>query len=187
MRRGFGNVVFCATQERFELLEAKLKRGFPHYLIEIPTKQIDHCKYLLCRYNIAKSRVARDSKRKPVLDAKCERYASGLSLPVAIDDEEKFAMLRKWARHTVVLIEGEISLELGVRVIAFSEEDEAMLMSIKKQTGSDLQIDRSDRPYRRCPKYVSQIGRFIESAIEEPDWRGSGLNYDNLLKEIWFA
>ena len=177
-RRGFDNFVFCNTHSQFPLLDSKLERGFPHYLIEIPVTQLDGRQYLLCRLNIARSRTFR-------VDTACEDYHDNLRLPVARTDEQKVAMLKTWWRRKdcarEVLVEQQIDLTSDVRLIVFSEEDSAELTMIARQVGFEARIVHG-RLYRRCPLYAAAIKEITKKLLIHPEWRGYCLDYDNLSK-----
>jgi hypothetical protein len=156
--RGFENFVFCAASKWFPLIESKLDRGFPHFLVDIPVDSIDANQLYLCRYNIAKSRVFRSAKKEPAIDIACEEYVPGLKLPVAHTAQQKKAMLAtrlsQKSRSREVIVSGSIEITSGARLIAFSNEDKEELERIARCVNFETQVEVSEKSYVRCSYYV---------------------------------
>ncbi len=180
--RGFADVVFCTTAPMSELLKAKLKHGFPHYLIEIPTHLLQGKATYLCRYNIARSRYYRGAKREPSCDPDCEFYVKDFRLPVARTDDQKRIMLQKWSNGRVleILVESRVDFDRYVKLIAFSKEDQSLLGTIAKRLEFQVEIELAEFSYVRCAKCAVDVGTSIESALADHRWKGNGLDYDSL-------
>ena len=182
-RRGFQDFVFFGVSPEIKLLKAKLERGFPHYLIEVPTSQIAQRTFFLSKRNIAKSRNFRGAKQEPIIDRTCESYWGNLLLPVAGSDQQKRAMLHKF-RDVEVMVEGRIDLRSGVRLLAFSREDQSALESISRTVGSAFRVVlQPDEKYVRHPKHVEEIEQFIKTALADRNWRGDQLDFDDLKRQ----
>jgi hypothetical protein len=174
--------VFCATKPKLPLLDAKLKHGFPHYLIELPARILARKTYYLCRYNIARTRRYRGAKQEPKLDQKYECYSEPFRLPVANTDDRKRAMLQRWSRRQPldVLVKSHICLGTDVRLIAFSGEDRSCLHKVARALRIEVEIVLQDHAsYARCPRCVAEVNASIDRALEDARWKGDGLDYDS--------
>ena len=93
LKRGFEEYVHLTIEQYPNILRAKLSRGFPHFKISISASVIDATEYHLCRFNIAKTRYLKGGKKAPQESPENGRYYNNKRLPIAVNSEEKEALL----------------------------------------------------------------------------------------------
>lgn len=184
--RGFGDSAFLTLHAEPNILLAKLRAGFPHINIRVPSYVVDSLSYSLCRYNIAKTRVLRrnGSPGRPESPGS-GRYYEGRQIPTARSDAEKKELLNiHLALGTMieVIAHEDISLPDNTEIEVYSLEDLSVANHIATTFGLDWAVALKDPPciYRANPTYMENVRYFISKALELPEWRGNGLEFDRV-------
>src|SRR5882672_2917564 len=110
--RGFDRYVHLTLDAHPPILQAKLAKGFPHFEIGIPAQAVEQRDYLLCRFNIAKTRYFRGARQAPEESAQNGKYYGDFCLPVARTEMERGDLFAaNYGRRMIeVLVEDEIPL-----------------------------------------------------------------------------
>jgi hypothetical protein len=182
-QRGFSNYVHLSLAKHPPILRAKLTAGFPHFEIRIPATHVETLKFHLCRYNIAKSRNPKTGRRPAPEGRASGRYYGEKHLPTAETVTEcKDLLVANLGRNMIeVLVPTSIALTADTELIFFSEIDRDLakkfLYSMKLRWQLRLAQNLS---YTPAARYVARIERFLEQAIIDPEWRGDGVDFDNV-------
>lgn len=181
--RGFGNYVHLSTETSPEILQAKLRAGFPHVEIRIPSLSVERVNYHLCRFNVAMTRyLKRDGKLGSTESPANGVYHGDQQIPTAQTTQEKHDLLRlrPAGKMIEVLVLRELLLNQQNTVVCFSEEDQTQVKMISEHTNSLLKVELRDPDsvYNRKSECVRLVEEFIELALRDPDWRGNGLEFD---------
>ncbi len=183
--RGFKDYAFLTIEKFPQILNAKLKAGFPHIAISVPVSDVEATNYSLCRYNIARTRILRRGNLpgRPEGDGNGQYYREQ-QVPVAFDEVERKALLKKHLNVNMieVLVPDKINLSDRVRIVTFSPEDKVLAKSVLRRNGRTWPVDviEPTGPYNRKATYVASVKAFIERCFAEPAWKGSGLDFDRL-------
>lgn len=183
--RGFGEYAFLTLEQNPRIVRAKLAAGFPHIGISVPAEAIDCTTYSLCRFNVAMTRYLRrhDSLGFPE-SATNGRYYGDQQIPVARTVADKRAMLKKHYPKTMieVLIHGDLPLPDTTNVICYSPIDAGIAASVLRHLNAPWEITLSTPPgdYPRRADHGDAVQQFIESALDDPAWRGNGLEFDRV-------
>jgi hypothetical protein len=183
-RRGFSDYVHLTLDAHPPILRAKLARGFPHFEVAIPAPHFAGLEYLLCRFNIAKTRYFRGAKREPPECDKNGHYYEEMRLPVAMTEAEREALLRlNYGQQMIeVLVRDQMPLGEGTSFRFFSHEDLAsatqVLQAVDIATYA-LQIDEQLQ-YSPSPNYRQAVAQALARAVSDPAWLGSGLEFDRV-------
>ena len=184
--RGFGSYAHMTLDRRPRILKAELCAGFPHIALSVPVTAIEARPFSLCRFNVAMTRYLKRGKKRGVPESKTNgRYYLGHQIPIARTDEDKMSML---AMHLPlgtmieVLIHGDLKLPDDTIVLCYSEDDLSTARGVLTQLQTPWQIELSPPPgeYPRSPIYSKSVDDFIAQAIQDPEWRGNGLEFDRL-------
>ncbi|HEX6995936.1 MAG TPA: hypothetical protein VF339_17525 [Gammaproteobacteria bacterium] len=186
VNRGFEYYVHMTLHEYPRIARSKLAAGFPHIRIEVPSVAVDRRRFDLCRYNIAMTRYLRRGGSPGFPESSTNgRYYAAQQVPTARTDADKAAMLRKYlGTDTVieVLVEEEMPLPDETTVSCFSREDEWIAREVVEALDAPWNVVRTepDGPYPRDAFYANEVGTFLDRAIQNPQWRGSGLEFDRV-------
>ncbi|WP_323794690.1 hypothetical protein [Nisaea sp.] len=184
--RGFGDYAFLTLSKHPRIVMAKLKGGFPHVAINVPVGAFNGHAFDLCRYNVAMARRTPSSPTGGFLESETNgRYYEDKSLPIAREDADKSALLKRhYPLGTMieVLVVDELQLPEQTTVSCYSEDDFKIVKNILEKLNVLWSIRLVSPPgeYNRKLKYVNEIQLFIEKAIDDPIWRGNGLEYDKV-------
>lgn len=183
--RGFESFVHLTTDEFPPILRAKLGAGFPHAAIVIPSKVVERGAFDLCRFNIAMTRcLRRGSSTGHPENAANGRYYEGFQIPIARSDSEKRSLLAaNLGKNMIeVLVRARLELPSEVAVHCFSEEDRDMVQCVmaRLETNWVPVLAKAQCKYRRRDEYVQKVERFVARALEEPTWKGDGLEFDKV-------
>lgn len=186
IQRGFGEHGFLTLDSHPRILAAKLGAGFPHIGILVPSAVIEGQKFALCRYNVAMTRYLR-RLGKPGFEASATngRYYDARQIPIALEDADKAAMLKKYvASDTMmeVLMYDEVTLPTETKVIVYSRADVTIAEKVLGVLDVQWSIVLTDAPgeYHRRQDYAAAVSDFIDKALADPDWRGDGLEFDRV-------
>lgn len=186
IKRGFGNYAFLTLQKDPRILKAKLNGGFPHIEFLIPIQSFNGTEFDLCRYNVAKSRRTTDSPLGGFrLDGTNGKYYGDMKLPVARSDEDKKALLNKHypaGQMIEVLVPHEYALPNDTCIACYHQDDYDTVLEIKNQLGFlwDVSLRMPPGPYQRKQEYVEAVNNFIQTALNDDTWKGSGLEFDRV-------
>lgn len=183
--RGFKDYAFLTIDTYPRILNAKLNAGFPHVAISVPAAEVEKTEYSLCRYNIARTRVL----KKGNLPGRPEgngngRYYNTQQVPVANSDEDRIALLDKHLGVNMieVLVPGKLWLNHNSRILVYSKKDykiaKNILLRCKRDWGVEL-VEPSG-PYNRRDDYGASIIEFVNRCLEDPNWKGNGLDFDRV-------
>lgn len=183
-QRGFSRYVHLTPEAHPPILRAKLSRGFPHFEVAVPAEQLEQLGYLLCRFNIAKTRYFRGAKTEPPESDKNGRYYEGMRLPVAKTAHERRLMLQlNYGKCMIeVLVADLLPLGHGVSFRFFDEGDLATAKDVLARldvSAYDLQMDKQMK-YKPAPKHQRDVRDALARAVEDARWRGNGLDFDKL-------
>lgn len=182
--RGFDHYIHMSLEECPPILQAKLKAGFPHFEIMIPAFEIDAVEHHLCRFNIAKTRYFKGAKQQPDESSKNGRYYGDMALPIAVTDDERRLLLEKNLGEQMieVLISDRLILPDNAVYGFFSQQDMDIANDIAGRLSADLDVVLIDRDvtYNRNENYSQRVSEFLENAMSEPNWKGNGLEFDNV-------
>jgi len=183
--RGFGEYAFLTLDPKPRILSAKLSAGFPHLAIAVPVNAIESSEYRLCRYNVAMTRyLRRDGKSGHEESESNGRYYCRHQIPIAKSEAEKRSLLEKHLHKTMieVLICGDLPLPDTTEVRCFSEPDLLLVKKVLRASGAAWKHEEISPPenYPRNASYAKSVEQFIDEALENPSWRGNGLEFDRV-------
>lgn len=184
-KRGFERYAFLTLDASPRIVKAKLAGGFPHIAIIVPASAIESQTFDLCRFNVAMTRrLRRDGKEGwPESDTN-GRYYNGKQVPIARRNSDKIAMLGEHLNQTMieVLVNDHLALPNDTRIVAYHQDDFAIVNRVIRETGSPWHTDlvRAPGPYPRKDAHARSVVEFIDRALHEPDWRGNGLEFDRV-------
>jgi hypothetical protein len=183
--RGFGDYAFLTIDTTPRILDAKLRAGFPHIGISIPSEAIDQCDYRLCRYNVAMTRyLKRGSNNGFPENSSNGRYYDDHQIPVAKLPSDKRALLKKHLGRSMieVLIKGDLPLPIGTVIDVYRNADKVLVGSILQQLDVKWSIEIKQPPsvYSTNVSYDNSVERFVDRALRDAEWRGDGLEFDRV-------
>jgi hypothetical protein len=183
--RGFGKYAFLTLERHPKILEAKLNGGFPHVDVIVPVEAFDSTIFDLCRFNVAMTRQLRRLGKSGFPESDTNgRYYEPHQIPVARVDNDKRAMLRKHYDQTMIelLMHHDLALSDDTRIQVYSEEDEALAKNVLASAQLCWNVELVDPPgaYPRSPAHAQAIDEFIQKALDDPNWRGNGLEFDKV-------
>jgi hypothetical protein len=183
-QRGFGQFVHLTLQSNPPILRAKLQAGFPHFEVSIPAQHFEGVEYLLCRFNIAKTRHFRGARRAPVESKQNGKYLRGLLLPVAqtFEEREQLLQLNLGKRMIEVLVREQLRLLRGVAFRFFHEEDLASAAHALTTLNVNTYTLEQDATVRYTPStsYRAAVRRALEAAVSDSSWLGEALEFDRV-------
>jgi hypothetical protein len=182
--RGFARYVHLTLDAHPPILRAKLAGGFPHFEVAIPAVEFDNFDYLLCRFNIAKTRYFRGARQEPPESEKNGRYYPGLRLPVAVSSRERQALLSRCYGHDMIelLVMDRIALCKGTTFRFFDKADLAFAQEVLKtlDVGAyDIEQDAA-LSYEPLPQYRAAVQAALKRALSDKTWLGDGLEFDRV-------
>ena len=184
--RGFGDYLHLTTHPFPPILAAKLAGGFPHVRLAIPTSLLESQEYDLCRFNVAMTRKLRRRGKPGFPESSTNgRYYGAMEIPIAREAADKTALLSHHAARgdmVEILIRDHFTLSPSIRVETFSRADYQLALRVVTQIRRTWQV-RFDEPtsaYPRSAQYASAVLAFAETALNRPDWRGDGLEFDRV-------
>lgn len=183
--RGFGRYAFLTLDPQPRILRAKLTAGFPHIAIAVPASTVDESTYSLCRFNVAMTRYLRRDGSPGFLESATNgRYYESHQIPVARSAADKAAMLKKHFGNTMieVLIHGDLILPNETVVHCYSAPDTAIARRVLREIGRPWKVEMARPPglYPRSERHARTVDDFIAQALADPNWRGNGLEFDDL-------
>lgn len=181
--RGFGGYVHLTLSPTPPILRAKLGAGFPHAGLRIPTSAIEQDHFDLCRFNVAMTRyLRRQGKPGHQVTPENGRYYGGMQIPIARSDRDRKNML-EFARNAGVMLEvlvaGRLPLPESVTVCCYSIEDEQRVSRIVAGTGVGWGTLTTSE-YTPNNAYRDAVDEFVAQAMNDPGWKGNGLEFDRL-------
>ena len=183
--RGFGNFVHLSTVAAPPILAAKLGSGFPHIGIELLPSDFPQAPYDLCRFNIAKTRYLRRGGKSGFAENDANgRYYGDLQIPIARSNQEKDRLLssREGDPMIEVLIDGCLDFSGAVIIRTYCETDQNAAKKVLTELGTEwtVQLHTPPNHYERDEAYGAKVDEFIALALSDPNWRGSGLEFDRV-------
>jgi hypothetical protein len=182
--RGFPNYVHLSLKAMPPILRAKLKAGFPHFEIKIPTAEIEKHEFHLSRFNIAKCRyLRRGAKQGPLESLRNGRYYGDMQLPIGATDEERGAILDANYPKTMVeiLIPDQLALPPTASFVLFSEAEYELAATLLEPFESSCQFTLLKDPgYVAKPGHLHAVTKFLNCAAQNPEWKGDGLDFDGV-------
>jgi hypothetical protein len=181
--RGFGNYIHLTTVNFPPILDAKLNGGFPHVCLSIPSADLGNVPYDLCRFNVAMSRYLRRDEK--VGSPECERngyYFDQKQIPIARTPEQQKALLERNKGSMIeVLREQDLYLTEHTSVSVFSASDREAVKEILDNFDCHWDVSLSNqRNYLPKEIYVEECQNFIAHSLENPLWKGNGLEFDKV-------
>jgi hypothetical protein len=183
--RGFGDYAFLTIDTTPRILDAKLKAGFPHIGISVPSGAIDECDYRLCRYNVAMTRYLKRGNNHGFPESSSNgRYYDNHQIPVALTPSDKRELLRKHLGKSMieVLINGDLPLPANTTIDVYRSVDQILVESILENLEIKWDVELKPPPsfYANNASYDASVKIFVEQALSDPDWRGDGLEFDRV-------
>jgi len=182
--RGFNDYIHLSIDPRPRILLAKLKSGFPHFEIDIPTSLIEKKEFHLCRFNIAKARYFVGAKQAPIESDKNGKYYGDRALPIAVSDEEKNNLIiHNYGKNMIeVLVPDELKLTNGITIRVFSQHDYDLAERVCNAIGFqwNLELDDMGAEYSENEKYKSSVTDFLNESLKNHNWYGNGLEFDRV-------
>lgn len=184
--RGFGAYAHMTLDRQPRILNAKLGAGFPHIALSVPVAAIEANPFSLCRFNVAMTRYLKRGKKRGAPESNTNgRYYLGHQIPIARTDEDKVAMLAKHlplGTMIEVLIHGDLKLPDDTVVLCYSDEDQKIAHTVLTQLQNAWTIELLAPPeeYPRNATHGKSVDDFIAQAMNDPEWRGNGLEFDRL-------
>ncbi len=188
--RGFGDCTFLTIDPTPRILAAKLAAGFPHIGVRVPSDQVEAREYSLCRYNVAMTRkLRREGKIGFTPCSTNGRYYGDKQIPIARTIKDKKSMLEHHLpKGTMIeiMIEGDLDLDNRTRIICFSAADYTLVSAILCAVHSSWEVRLETPPgqYPEVAEHREAVQHFVERALAEENWKGSGLEFDRLKKVI---
>jgi hypothetical protein len=185
-RRGFGRYAFLTVEKSSRILNAKLKAGFPHIAIEVPENHFDDIEFHLCKFNVAMTRRLRRGNKPGHKESPQNGYYYGrMEIPIGISPEEKLDILSAnypQGQMVEVLVPGELSLPDNTQIVCFDQNDEILCQEILDALDVNWAIStrRPSGIYNRQDPFVESVKAFLDSALENPEWRGNCLEFDDV-------
>jgi hypothetical protein len=183
VERGFGNYVHLTTNPYPPILNAKLSGGFPHCSIKIPATSVDEDALDFCRYNVAMSRYLNRPGGTPLKESDSNgRFYDGKQIPVARLKDDKRAMLSAHfpSKTIEILKSGQLHLDNGAKVVAYNQADAELIERIKAKKNCHWEVLIDDLKYQPDPTHWHEVNNYVETVLENPDWRGDELEFDRL-------
>lgn len=184
--RGFGGYVFLTLSQDPRIVQAKLKGGFPHIAVQVPESAFEEIQFDLCRYNVAMARRTTDSPTGGFPESATNgRYYCGKKLPIAREDADKVGLLAMhYPRGTMieVLVRGHLHLPNETKIHCYCEDDSHLAEQILAACGVPWHVIlvHPPGPYHRKAAHVAEVRQFLDKALADPDWKGSGLEFDRV-------
>lgn len=185
LERGFGHFIHLTPSSEPRILNAKLKRGFPHMSLVIPVSAFAAVPHALCRFNIAKTRLLRrDGKPGTVPSATNGRYYGDAQIPIATTISDQQAMI-DW-HHPLgtmleILVANELALPLDTRVRIYDASDLDLARSVLSRTNTAWSLEMGSAPtYARSDQHAANVEQYIRTAMGSEGWRAPELEFDNL-------
>lgn len=170
-RRGFANVVHTALVPNPDLLRSKLVRGLPHIILRVPVEDREENQFLLCRYNIARTR----QFTRPT------QMHEPYRLPVAVTVEEKQTVLNEWESDRIeALFLSMLRLPQSTQVLTFSERDQAFCKRLLEVCSVRWDVTLVEQPcsYEVSDERWKSTEQFALRALQDPQWKGCDLEFD---------
>jgi hypothetical protein len=184
--RGFGDYAFLTLDREPRILHAKLAAGFPHIAILVPIAAFNDRDFHLCRYNVAMTRYLRRNGSAGFPESTTNgRYYGNRQIPIALELGDKKAMLEEhYPAGTMieVLVPVELPLPDDVKIGCFAPEDAEIAEHILRATDTPWEVALLDPPgpYNRKERYATEVSQFVDHALNDPNWRGDGLEFDRV-------
>jgi hypothetical protein len=183
--RGFGRYAFLTLEEEPRIVIAKLQGGFPHIGIAVPVAAVEATTFDLCRYNVAMTRYLRRDGSPGFPESPTNgRYYDDHQIPVARAPSDKKTLLAKHLNRNMieVLIHGNIALpdETCIQTYSVADQQAAKRVLDALNVPWDIECIFPPGPYPRRQKYAQEVDAFIEKALDDPTWRGNGLEFDRV-------
>jgi len=183
-QRGFSDYVHLTLNQFPPILKAKLAGGFPHFEVRVRAEDVEKGTVHLCRYNIAKCRFLRRGMKTGFTASEANgQYHDEKQIPTA----ETIAECNDLLTHNLernmieVLVPRKLELPTNTRLIFFSPTDrelaDELLQPLKLGWQCQLAKDTTYNAETRC---MAKVRLFLDHAIADPQWRGDGLDFDNV-------
>jgi len=184
IQRGFAEYVHLSILDMPPILQAKLQKGFPHFEVKIASRYVDEQEYLLCRFNIAKTRRFVGAKSEPE-ESECNgRYYENKALPVAMTAAEKEGLLSCNLGKNMIEVLVPNNLRLNDQVIFSFFSDSDLTKASEIAEALDIQVTMEIHPtadrYSYNQQYSENTYSFLDKALLDENWKGNGLEFDNL-------
>lgn len=184
-RRGFGRFVHLTIEKMPRILQAKLSSGFPHFEIVVDTKTANFENIALCRYNIAKCRyLLRPGGQGLPVGPATGRYYPGLQIPIAKTRKDRETLLvHNLGKHMIeVLVPFRADLPESTRLTVFRSTDRQIVEATLAALGVpwEVQLALPEHHYIADATYERKCNAFINRALDDLEWRGDGLEFDNV-------
>lgn len=113
------------------------------------------------------------------------RYYDGKTLPIARTAFDKQRLLEKhYPAGTMieVLVRDQLQLPEDTTITCYAPGDLAMAQRVLEALGVAWQVRLSVPPgiYNRNPQHVQAVEEFVDLALDDPLWRGNGIEFDNV-------
>lgn len=186
VERGFGEYGFLTLDDRPRILGAKLLAGFPHIGIKLPSASVEAVDFALCRYNVAMTRFLRRGNKPGFRESEINgRYYGDKQIPIAVEHDDKATMLTAFAHSDTmieVLLSDDFDVPNNASVVCYSVKDANLATEVMETLGVawEVQVADPSTQYNRDANYVAKVEGFIQRAMEDPDWRGNGLEFDRV-------
>jgi len=184
--RGFGKYAFLTLSQNPRIVIAKLRGGFPHIAINAPAHAFEDVDFDLCRYNVAMARRKPTSPQGGFPESDTNgRYYDGKTLPIARTSLDKQRLLEKhYPAGTMieVLVRDQLPLPEDTTISCYAPGDLAIAEGVFEALGVHWQIQLAAPPgdYNRDLQHVEAVEDFVQLALNDPLWRGNGIEFDNV-------
>ena len=183
--RGFADYVHLTVDEFTPIASAKLKRGFPHFTVKIPSEDLNAVSFDLCRYNIAKTRyLRRGEKPGPEPSEANGFYYGDIQVPIARSTTHQVALLNaNYLRHMIEVLVPDCLRLSQQAILLFHSNTELRLASellVPFEISWGIALAPAASHYVENPNHTRTVLAFLQRASLDPDWKGNGLEFDRV-------
>jgi len=109
-------------------------------------------------------------------------YYGNLQIPVARTPVEHHQLIQaRRGKMLEVLVKSPISLPDDTCVSVFCADDRESAANILEKLNSTWGVSQTNGlGYAALPEYSRSINQFIDTALEDRDWKGNGLEFDRV-------
>lgn len=109
-------------------------------------------------------------------------YYDNHQIPIARTEGEQGQLIQSRNGEMLeVLVKPPFPLPNNTRVSVFSGRDRETALNILEQVNAAWIVSLANAPeYQARPQYLEACEQFIETSLEDENWRGNGLEFDRV-------